>query len=201
MTDPSERLFAVMRAQRAHRALRPDPVPDATIERLLDAAVRAPSAENRQPWVFVVVRDPGLRARIADATRRLWETLARDVARARLPPRLWADVDRWATGGLGQAPVVIVVCGDGSILAGDALAASIFPATQNLLLAAEALGLGSLLSTLPTLGGDLAAVLGLPEHVRPMAVVPVGWPVRPLPPARRVPFRAKTFRDRHGQPW
>jgi nitroreductase len=198
MTD----FFEVLFAQRAHRALRPDPVPDALIERLLDAAIRAPSAENRQPWVFVVVRDPAQRDRIATPVREFWETVARDLARPHLSDWLYADVDRWATSGLAQAPVIVVVCGDTALCMEAALPSSIFPATQNLLLAAQALGLGALLSILPVVSGPrLAELLELPEHIVPMAAVPIGWPARRLGPSRRIPFQSKTFRDRYGDAW
>jgi nitroreductase len=194
--------FDVVRSQRAHRRFLPDPISDADVERLLDAAVHAPSAENSQPWEFVVVRDAAVRRAIAEVTRGVWEGLAREVVRGRLGPRLFGEVDRWASGGLADAPVLIAVCGDTSAADPGTLAASIYPATQNLLLAAHVLGLGSLLSTLPTLDGDrLSAVLGLPPHLRAMAVVPIGRPARALGPARRTPARAKTHRDRFGSPW
>jgi nitroreductase len=54
-------LFEAIETQRAIRYFRPDPVPTELIERLLDAAVRAPSAANKQPWAFVVVTDPAMR--------------------------------------------------------------------------------------------------------------------------------------------
>ena len=76
-----------------------------------------------------------------------------------------------------------------------------YPAIQNLLLAATALGLGSALTTLPLAGGGLAELLALPEAVQPMAVVPLGWPARPLGPPRRAPVADKAFRQRYGSPW
>jgi nitroreductase len=82
------------------------------------------------------------------------------------------------------------------------LEASVFPAIQNLLLAATALGLGSSLTTLTLAFGDqLASITGLPDEVLPMAVIPLGWPARPLSPPRRLPVRDKTHRDSFGNPW
>ena len=194
--------FEVVLSQRAHRALLPDPIPDEVIERILTAATHAPSAENRQPCAFVVVRDPAQRAAIARLAQEIWESGGREHSRARLSERLLADVERWATGGFGAAPVMIVVCGDSALAHPGALAASIYPATQNLLLAAHALGLGSLLSTLPTVRGtELAAILELPPTLVPMAVVPIGRPARALRAPRRAPVAAKTHRDRYGTPW
>ncbi len=82
------------------------------------------------------------------------------------------------------------------------MASSIFPAVQNLLLAATALGLGSALTTITTgYRAELQRLLDLPEHVRPVAVIPLGHPARPLGPPRREPFDAHTHRDRYGLRW
>ena len=80
--------------------------------------------------------------------------------------------------------------------------ASIFPAVQNLLLAAHALGLGSTLTTLPILGGDeLTTALALPPEVVPVAVIPIGHLSKPLGAPRRLPISAKAHRDRYGTPY
>ena len=95
-----------------------------------------------------------------------------------------------------------MVCGDTAIGLETTLPSSVFPATQNLLLAATALGLGSAMTTLTTLfAGELRELLDLPESVRPMAVVPIGWPSRPLGPPRRLALRQRSHRDRYGVPW
>jgi nitroreductase len=195
-------LFEVVRSQRAHRRFTDDPVPDAVVEQVLEAATFAPSAENRQPWVFVVVREPARRARIGDLVRRAWEGGARDHSAGRLPAAMLADVDEGATGGLAGAPVVVVVGADTGDVHPRALEASIFPAVQNLLLAASALGLGSALMTLPlAFPGELAEIVGLPEQVRPVAVVPLGVPARRLGPPRRQPVSAKAHREHYGAGW
>ena len=198
MTD----FFDVVGCQRAHRAFADTPVGDDDIARLLNAAVYAPSAENRQPWEFVVVRDAELRARIGELTARAWNDHGRAFSQTRLSPALLADVDAGATGGVAAAPVLIVVCADTERGLAATVASSIFPATQNLLLAATALGLGSALTTITTIArAELQAALGLPESVWPVAVVPVGHPARPLGPPRRDPFGDHTHRDRYGSRW
>ena len=201
MTESPD-FFSVARSQRAHRAFTDEPVSDELVDRLLEAATYAPSAENTQPWVFIVLRDPASRARIGELTRRAWEGGGRDFSRPRLTPEVFAKVEAGATGGVAGAPVVVVVCGDTSRCVEAALEASVFPAVQNLLLAAQAVGLGAALTTITTTFSDeLRALLALPDHVRAMAVVPLGWPAKHLGPPRRAPVADKTFRERYGARW
>jgi nitroreductase len=119
-----------------------------------------------------------------------------------LAPGLLADVDSGAQGGVAGAPVLVVVCGDTRLGDRRVLEASVFPSIQNLLLAATALGLGSSLTTLALLfGRELASIVGLPDEVVPMAVVPLGWPARPLSPPRRIPVSEKSHRESFGAGW
>jgi nitroreductase len=107
------------------------------------------------------------------------------------------EVDRGARGGVAGAPVLVVVCGDARLTFAPTLGASVFPAVQNLLLAAHALGLGSALTTLPVLGGnELSELLGLPDGVDPL-----GYPTAPLRPPRRRPLAEKAHLDRYGVPF
>jgi nitroreductase len=194
--------FDVVLRQRACRAFRSDPLEDDVIERVLEAATHAPSAENKQPWVFVVVRDPARRAAIGELNRRAWEGGAKSHSEGRLTPSLLDEVDRGAQGAIAAAPVLVVVGGDTRLGDRRVIPASIFPATQNLLLAAGALGLGAALTTLPLLFGDeLAEIVGFPVEVLPMAVIPLGWPERPPGLPRRQPVADKAHRDSFGSPW
>ncbi|MGH9113748.1 MAG: nitroreductase family protein [Acidimicrobiales bacterium] len=195
-------LFAVAHRQRACRQFLPNPVPDADIERILAAAVCAPSAENRQPWSFIVVLDPDARGAIADLIERAWREGAAAYERDRLEPRVFADVESGALSGFATAPVLIVVAADTTAVPTAALPSSIFPAVQNLLLAATALGYGSALTTLALVHErELRARLELPARVQPFAVVPIGRPARPLGPPRRRPVGESTHRDRWGTGW
>ena len=202
MSEPG--FFEVVLRQRACRSFAADEdVGDEDLVRMLDAAVHAPSAENAQPWVFVVVREPARRAAVADLTRRLWDGGARASAEARVDRRLLDEVDRATAAGFGGAPVLVVVAGD---TRGDtprrALPSSVLPAVQNLLLAAAALGYGSALTTLATFAApELRSLLDLPEGVEPLVVVPIGRPGRPLGPPRREPVAAKAHRERYGEPF
>jgi nitroreductase len=194
--------FAIVQRQRACRTFSDDPIDDDLVARVLEAATFAPSAENRQPWEFVVVRDAQTRAQLGDLTRRAWEAGGRDFAATRLDAKLMSDVDAGATGGVAAAPVMIVVCADTERGLVQTVPSSIFPATQNLLLAATALGLGSALTTITTtFAAEMRELLGLPEPLVPVAVVPIGRPARALGPPRREPFAAHTHRERYGTAW
>jgi nitroreductase len=191
--------FDVVLRQRACREFASDPVSDDHVAQMIEAAVHAPSAENAQPWVFVVVRDADRRQRIADLTRRLWDGGAGEHSRPRLAAGLFVEVDGAIRSGFGGAPILVVVAGDGRDPTTRAtLGASVYPAVQNLLLAADALGYGSALMTLATVASaELRGIVELPEGLEPMAVVPIGRPSRPLGPPRRLPAVDRTFVDRY----
>jgi nitroreductase len=194
--------FEVVHTQRAARSFLADDVSDETVTKILTAATHAPSAENSQPFVFVVVRDAAVRQTIGELTARLWQGGARALEEGRLSPAFLRDVERGAMGGVAGAPVLIVVCGDTRLTLAPTLDASVFPAVQNLLLAAHALGLGSALTTLPVVAGDeLSIMLELPVGVVPVAVVPLGYLARPLGPPRRQPVSEKAHLDRYGNPF
>ena len=181
--------FDVVLSQRACRAFSPVAVPADDLTRMIEAATHAPSAENSQPWEFVVVRSPEARAAVDTLTRRIWEGGGRAHAESAVGPKLLAEVDNFFGGGYGGAPVLIVVAGDSTaVLSPDLLPSSIYPAIQNLLLAAAALGYGSAMTTLATHAApQLRAAVGLADHMVPMAVLPIGRPARTLGPPRRKP--------------
>lgn len=195
--------LALIVVQRGCRSFTSEPVADADLARILEAATHAPSAENRQPWVFVVVRDPTVRTAINELTQQVWAAGAREHSSHTLDARLFSAVDRFFADGYGGAPVLIVVAGDGRDGSSAALlSSSIYPATQNLLLAAAALGYGSSMTTLATQAPDaLADIVGLPAGVRPFAVIPIGRPARPLGPPSRRPVAEVAHRDRFGAPF
>jgi nitroreductase len=198
--DPD--FFAVVHRQRACRAFSPEPVDDELIARVLDAATFAPSAENGQPWEFIIVRNAGARQRLGDVMAQAWAGGGREFAAARIPAGMLADVDRGMTGGVAGAPVLVIVAADTERGLRETVPSSIFPAVQNLLLAATALGLGSALTTLATVfAEEVRAIAHLPGHVEPVALVPLGYPARPLGPPRRDPSAAHAHREQYGQPW
>lgn len=202
--DPAElaAVQAVLRRQRAHRSFTDEPVDEAVITDILDLATRAPSAQNTQPWEFVVVQDPARRAAMWDLAARLWEMGARDATEGQVTDEMKADVERGVLGGFARAPVSIVVCGDTDKWPAELIDSSIWPAVQNVMTAATAHGLGSALTTIGTiLVDDLRAILRLPDTVEPKAVVPIGHPAKPLGSSRREPVSEHAHREEYGNGW
>jgi nitroreductase len=185
-----------MARQRAHRAFTSDPVDDELLDELLTAAGNAPSAYNSQPWEWIVVRDRSAREAIGAVAARLWRAVPTEWRETHLDRSMADDVSEGAFGGIASAPVIVVACGDATRCERGAMAASVFPAVQNLLLAATDAGLGTALTTLATHDPELSSVLGLPDHVVPMAVIPIGWPARALGPPRRDPVGSHLHSER-----
>ena len=200
---PDTDFFAVAGRQRACRSYTDEDVDDAVIAQLLHTATRAPSSENMQPWRFVVVRNAATRAAIGALIREIWEAGGRNHTEKRVDSALFHDVDRGLGGGeLAAAPVLIVVGGDSNVSHRSQLKSSVFPAVQNLLLGATALGLGSCLTTITSLRSDeMRALVGFPPEIDPIAVIPIGYAARALLPPRRDPLELKVHGERFGEPW
>ena len=198
-------LFEALHTQRAIRRFKPDPVPDAALRRVLDAAIQAPSGGNRQPWSFVVVKDPGLRQSVADYYRRAWEesdlrSMANhaDASTARVYASATFLADH-----MGDVPVLILA---GILRSGPSgsmtTGASIYPAVQNLMLAARGLGLGTVITTVHRrYETEIKELLGIPEGVDTAALIPLGYPLeeKQFGPARRRPIKEVSFLDKWGQ--
>ncbi len=199
-------LLTGIASQRACRRFDPDGVVvDADIEQMLSAAVHAPSAENTQPWTFIVVRDVQNRELLAAWWTETWNAGGGDFIKQSLDDKaLVADLEyAFVKGGFAAAPVVVVVCADTERVPEIYAASSIYPAVQNLLLAANDLGYGSCLTTgLTTFGIDrVRDLLKLPDNLIPVAAVYVGRPVKKLSPPRRRPATSVTYREQFGTQW
>lgn len=202
----------VIQTTGACRHYRPDPVPDDVLARVLDAARWAPTGGNRQGVRFLVVRDPVKRRALRDLYVPLWEQyVQRAGARPGAPlPKLVAAADHMARH-LDEVPVLLVVCAQlGDLLATDRHldrlsvvgGGSIYPAVQNVLLAARAEGLGTALTTLLcAVEPQVKELLGIPADALTAALVPLGWPAQPFPRklARR-PLSDICFGDAWGEP-
>lgn len=204
--------FEVVHTQRSIRRFKADPVPEEALRQMIDAAIRAPSGSNEQPWAWLVVRDEGKRRAIADAVRAWLGASAIGQIRERAASAATAGERRMLEGAadffedVAAAPVLIVPClyrvtsptpDAHSLLAGS----SIYGAVQNLMLAGRALGLGTVLTTFQAGIEDvLRRELGLPGDALPVAVVPVGWPAegQRFGPTTRRPVDEVTFWDSWG---
>ncbi len=197
--------------QRAVRRLKPDPVPDELVLRLIELALKAPTGSNAQNWEWIVVRDPAVKAKLARQNRRafrLYGALGRRMTAGDEKMGRVLDAVQWQADHFEEIPVVVVACLRGlragfPNLAATSYYGSIFPSVQNLLLAARAAGLGAALITLP-LWSTFAArrALGLPWNVTPCAVIPLGWPIGRYGPTTRRPVGEVVSLDRFGnRPW
>jgi len=222
---PEIELYQALRTTRAVRKLRSDPIPDAVLHRVLEAATWAPSGGNRQPWRIVAVRA----AETKQAFQRLYQGSWRGysaplrAAAAKLPqpaPESNRTLRNLAAGDyladhLHEAPVILVFCFDPQQLAvTDARlgrlsvvgGASIYPAVQNTLLACRAEGLGCVLTTmLCQFEAELRPWIELPEGWGTAAFVPIGYPVgsahgRDGAPVSRQPVEQMVFGERFGEP-
>ena len=187
-------LADVIPARRSIRRYRAEPITDAQVERLLTAACWAPSAHNRQPWRFAVLRAEAPKARLADAMgARLSVDRGRDGDD---PAAIEADVAR-SRARITGAPVVIAVCltladmdryPDAARAAAEHTMAvqSTAMAVQNLLLAASAEGLGACWMCAPLFCPDVVrGALALPADWQPQALVTIGRPASAGKPATR----------------
>lgn len=170
---------------RAMRRLKPDPVSDEDLSYLIDAATQAPTAGNAQDWAFVIVTEPAQRSAIGDVYRRLGTAAIRDGAlRSGALTEPTERVYRNAlilVENLGAAPALVLIAKRGPPPTDPSEAAawygSIFPAVQNLMLAARSRGLGTTLTTLHTAReGEIRAIVGMPDDFTTVALIPVGHP-------------------------
>ena len=204
-------LDEAMQTQRAIRRLKPDPVSGELISKLIEAATKAPSGGDRQPWAFVVIRDPATRQKIGewylDAWNQTYGAAPREAIE-RLPAnqiRVLRSAEHLARH-LAEAPVLILACvrvaappGSAPGVATASHYGSIFPAVQNLLLAARGLGLGATLTTLHRLHEqDVKDLLGIPANVEAVALIPVGHPIGRYGPTKRRPVEDVVNYDRWG---
>ena len=164
-----EKLLELIKGRRSIRRFKPDPIPEEDLREILEAAIWAPSSGNTQDWKFIVVRNPGLKTKLAEAAG--WQSF------------------------IMEAPVVIVVCADlerareaygergVELYSIQDTAAAI----QNMLLMAHAKGIGSCWV------GAFSEVmvreaLGLGQMMRPVALIPMGYPDQVPPPRPRRPL-------------
>jgi nitroreductase len=208
MADAND-LFEIISTTRAMRRLRPDPVPDELIRKILEAGVSAASGGNRQHWRFMVIKDRALKEKVQHYYKRALDEVVGPRYRNSTPPPgvTREQYDRqhnavsYLTDHFHEAPVWIVAClEDGQGTPSRSSGASIYPAVQNMLLTARALGLGATLTTRHLqYEKEVEAILGLPSGVHSYAILPIGYPMGRFGPTRRAPLSEVVYLDRWGQ--
>ena len=196
-----------MRTQRAIRRLTTEPVSDELVQQLLELATKAPTAQNHQAWEFIVVRDPAVKAKLGKLNRRVWRLVDKPVAWLNRKDERFQRVHKATTHQVDhfeEIPVLVVCCMTATrrpiapVIAASSYG-SIFPAVQNLLLAARAAGLGANLITMPlTINFAARRALGIPWKITPVAIVPLGWPAGRYGPTTRRPVAEITSIDQYG---
>ena len=210
-TAETQDVFEIMHTTRAMRRLRPDPVPDALIRRILEAGAGAANGGNSQRWRFMVVKDMAIKQAVQALYQRAFDKVIGPRYRKSAPPpgvsperyKRQHDAVEYLTRHFHEAPVWIVACLDEGTAAPTRWSgASIYPAVQNMLLAARALGLGSTLTTRHLLyEAEAELALGLPPGVHSYAILPIGYPMGRFGPVGRGSLAEIVFGDRWGESW
>jgi nitroreductase len=209
MPEETSDLFEIMATTRSMRRLKPDPVPAGLIRKILEAGVSAPSGGNMQRWRFIVVRDPKVKQTVGAYYKRAWDEVVSPRYRVGEPApgtsresfARMLNAAQYLADHIHEAPVWIVPCLEGATPTRTA-GSSIYPAVQNMLLAARALGLGATLTTLYlNFEKQVEAALSLPSDMHTYAILPIGYPMGRFGPVRRVPLAEVVYEDRWGQPY
>lgn len=218
MSEADISLRDAMYSQRAIRKFTDAPVSGEDVQALIDAAIRAPSGGNRQPWHFVVLRDREKKTAVREYYARSWFDYKAHVAeQAKTIPEAAAAIERWKKNPAGDyfaehledIPVLIIPClnmkvvsfgdTDGrppSVMGMNSVYASIYPAVQNILLTALARGLGAVLTTLHCRYEDeVKKVIGIPDHIRTTCLIPIGHTDAKYGPTTRAPAAERTHLD------
>jgi nitroreductase len=200
--EPSITLLDGLATTRAIRRYTDDPIPGGDLAAILWHAGRAPSGSNRQPFRFLVLRD-GDRARSAkallgDAFRAGWH--AKREADGYRPSRFADSMQRYVDR-FEQIPVVVLVCLERYRAPSPYEGASVYPACQNLLLAARALGYGGALTMWHlAVEAELRTLLDIPDAVALSACITLGVPEGRHGAVKRKPLGDVVFDDVWGAP-
>ena len=207
-------LFEIIESTRAMRRLKADPVPDELVRKILRAGVCAANGGNTQRWRFLVVKDQAIKKKVQVHYKRALDEVVGPRYRTSAPPpgvtreqydRQHSAVE-YLTEHFHEAPVWIVACLDspnqdvqGAAPPTRSAGASIYPAVQNMLLAARALGLGATLTTRHLLyERETETALGLPPGVHSYAIIPIGYPLGNFGPVGRGPLKDIVYQDHWG---
>lgn len=215
-------LYETMSTLRAVRRLKPDPIPDDVLQRVLQAACWAPTGGNVQPWRVIVVRSPEKKRAVAELYAPEWAKYTamskRRAEKAGVTGDAMSAMERTLAAGdhlaehMHEAPALLLFIADPNNMAitdknldrvSMVGGGSVYTAVQNTMLACVAEGLGCVLTTLHCLREpELKEVLGIPEQWATLALVPIGYPVaKGHGPITRQPPSRLAFDDTFGTPW
>ncbi|MFG2794504.1 nitroreductase family protein [Streptomyces sp. NPDC048419] len=202
---------------RAVRRFHKRPVPAHLIEFVIHHATRAGSGKNRQPWRFVVVREEGRRRAVVEWYRnglKQYLERASEINGAVHSKSNQTGAAQTLAANIGDAPVLIIAffVPSNTNPVGFTAGASIYPALQNLMLAARSVGLGSTMTTVQTvdewpgsessMADQLRDILGAPGDAAPAAIIPLGYPLKRFATTtNRLPVEAVTYADHWGDGW
>ncbi len=201
-------LYEAIYTTRAMRRLRPDPVAPATIVKIIEAATMGPSGSNRQPWYFIVVTDREAKRFVAERYRKAWEVYFTSQARAVVekdpdsPQGRILRSARYLAHHIADVPVMIFACVKkyaDPARRGQPMWGAIYPAIQNLCLAARGYGLGTSITGLHQMfAKEIDAFLGVPPEYANIALIPLGHPKGRWARPERKPALSVTFWERWG---
>ena len=196
-------IFEAMYSLRSFTRFKPDPVPKEAIDKIIDAAIRAPNGGNTQPWEFIAITDPQIIAQVGAVYKDVWLGNFGPEAPPDEPPAY--KTARYLANHMPEVPAMILMCvvhpnsGQAESFVPGSRASSIWPAAQNLFLAARALGLGTRLTTAHLRGEQkIKDILGIPDHVETVMLTPLGYPRGNFGPTQRRPAGEVTSYNRYG---
>ena len=196
MTDShaTNDLFTALSTCRAMRRLQDKPVPRETLEKLVFYATRASNPGNSQLWSFVVLTDPAKKKRIGEAVRAVMGPAfaGRGAGSGTATERRMLDSARHLVANLERVPALIFVCAKDGYPPNNPNRAfvwsAIYPASQNLIVAARGLGLGTVFTTFQMVAEKVVReTLGIPDEILIGTTICVGYPQRPFGPVARKP--------------
>jgi nitroreductase len=191
-----------MFSQRAIRRMKPDPIPVQDLKLIFDAASKAPNGGNRQPARFLLITDRAVIQEFGKLYREAWWAKRADekhtwTRREDIPEQ---DKNHRSAARLADeikdAPCIVIATAPSA-----AMAHSVLPGCQNLMLAARTLGIGSVLTTLHAKVMDrVQALLKIPKEVQILHVIPLGYPQGHFGPNSRLPTSQTTYFNAWGSP-
>jgi len=208
-----QRLFEMMYSLRSIRRLKPDPIPEDILKKIVEAGTHAPSGGNRQEWGFILVRDPELKRFIRDRYRDTQTRLqAGRPPLSEMPPARQRAIKAGAylSEHMHEAPVLLLACSlkeyppfaqvNNQRASTATMHGSIYPAVQNILLACRAFGIGATLTTTHCFfEEELKRKVGLPDNMEIAAMLPLGYPKGKLGKTTRKPVEEVLYWDRWEQ--